>query len=251
MSGVGESTSLDLLPGIPEAKVRAILARAAGQELASGKFTSTESSSALAVNGFGAFLDAPANLPPFPCLADLDWPPIRVDIERQMRFPWRGGRHPWLDAAVETECHLVGVESKRFEPFRDTKHAKLSEAYWRDVWGEGMAPWCALRDRLRSDPRAFRHLDACQLVKHAYGLSTEGLRIGKLPVLLYLFAEPTTGRTIMPAHLAAHRDELAKLADVVSGARVRFSACSWREWLVTFDGVTRPHANRVLERFTP
>ena len=184
MTGAGETPSLDLLPGIPEHKVRAILARAAGQELASGKFASPQSSSALAVNGFGAFLDAPAALPPFPCLRDLDWPPLRVDIERQMRFPWRGGRHPWLDAAVETRRYLIGIESKRFEPFRDAKQAKLSDAYWRDVWGEGMAPWCALRDRLRTDPHAFRHLDACQLVKHAYGLSTEAGRIGKMSVLL-------------------------------------------------------------------
>lgn len=45
-----------------------------------------------------------------------------------MRFPWAGGRHPWLDAAVETERYLIGVESKRFEPFRDAKSVRLSDA---------------------------------------------------------------------------------------------------------------------------
>src|SRR5690606_3696770 len=128
------------LPGVPADLVTAALARAPGKEIASGKLDSPESSAALAVNGFGWFLQRPADLPPFPPLADLDWPAQEVAIERQMRFPWRGGRHPWLDAAVETPTHLIGVESKRFEPFRSAKRASLSPAYDRDVWGEGTTP---------------------------------------------------------------------------------------------------------------
>ena len=45
------------LPGVPEDKVRAIYGRAAGNEIASGKFASPQSSAALAANGFGWFLD--------------------------------------------------------------------------------------------------------------------------------------------------------------------------------------------------
>lgn len=123
----------DFLPGVPEEKVRTAFDRAGGNEIASGKFASPESSAALAANGFGWFLDRPGALPAFPGLDDLDWPANRIDIERQMRFPWSGGRHPWLDAAVETQQHLVGVESKRHEPFRDSKIAKLSEAYDREA----------------------------------------------------------------------------------------------------------------------
>ncbi|MDF1835993.1 MAG: hypothetical protein P1U62_14110, partial [Alteraurantiacibacter sp. bin_em_oilr2.035] len=108
---------LPLLPGVPEDLVRAILDKAGGNEIASGKFASPRSSAALAVNGFGWFLDHPGDLPPFPGLKDCDWPAIRVNAEEQMRFPWRGGRHPWLDAAVETQNCLIGVESKRYEPF--------------------------------------------------------------------------------------------------------------------------------------
>jgi hypothetical protein len=132
-----------LLPGVPVDRVASTLGAAAGQELAFGKFRNPASSSALAVNGFGPFLENPGTLPPFPGLPDLDWPALSVDIERQMRFPWVGGRHPWLDAAVETATHLIGVESKRFEPFRDSKLAKLSPKYSSHEWGEGMEPWCA------------------------------------------------------------------------------------------------------------
>jgi len=240
-----------LLPGVPVERVAAALGAAAGQELASGKFGSPESSSALAVNGFGPFLESPGTLPPFPCLHDLDWPALTVDIERQMRFPWAGGRHPWLDAAVETATQLIGIESKRFEPFRDSKLAKLSPKYSSHQWDEDMEPWYAMRDHLLAEPAAFRHLDAAQLVKHGFGLVTEAKRRGKSPVLLYLFAEPTEGRAIKAQAFADHRFEIARFAGGVTGSTVRFAACSWSEWLTSFPPSLSDHADRVIARFHP
>lgn len=242
-----------LLPGVPADLVTAALARSPGNEIASGKLDSPESSAALAVNGFGWFLQRPADLPPFPPLADLDWPAQTVAIEREMRFPWRGGRHPWLDAAVETPTHLVGVESKRFEPFRSAKSASLSSAYDRDVWGDGMAPFTAMRDALRAGEGRHRHLDATQLVKHAFGLVTEGRRIGKAPFLLYLYAEPShrSATPIPPEAHARHRAEIATFAAAVAGAEVRFAACSWREWLEGWTDEARGHADALLAKFLP
>lgn len=247
------TTDLQLLPGISEHEVRRALGKAGGNEIESGKFCSEESSAALAVNCFGWFLQRPGDLPPFPSLPDLDWPPCRVDIERQLRFPWRGGRHPWLDAVVETEGCLIGVESKRFEPFRDTKSAKLSDAYDRDVWGDHMAAYGEMRDRLRREPKAFRFLDATQLVKHAYGLVTQGRRMNKSPILLYLFAEPEQrgSRPIPHDDHVAHRREIEVFASAVDGAAVRFAACSYREWLSTWTGGTVDHANALLRAFRP
>ncbi len=241
------------LAGVPEDIIRAALAAAGGNEIESGKLDSQESSAALAVNAFGWFLERPADLPPFPPLAHLDWPARRVDVERQMRFPWRGGRHPWLDAAVETATHLIGVESKRFEPFRDTKTVNLPEAYDRDVWGDGMAPFTGMRDMLRDGNAAFTYLDAAQLVKHAFGLVTQGNRIGKVPVLLYLYAEPAMRGTsaITPETLARHRGEIVGFATAVAGAAVRFAACSYREWFAGWTGDAHDHANALVERFQP
>lgn len=241
------------LPGVPGDRVRAALAAAGGNEIESGKLDSPESSAALAVNAFGWFIERPADLPPFPPLADLDWPAHRVDVERQMRFPWRGGRHPWLDAAVETRTHLIGVESKRFEPFRDAKTVKLSDAYDRDVWGDEMTPFTVMRDMLRKGDTVFTYLDAAQLVKHAFGLVTEGNRIRKAPVLLYLYAEPATrgASSITPATLARHRAEIASFAAAVAGAAVRFAACSYREWFAGWTGDALHHANALVERFQP
>ena len=82
------------LSGVPGELVRAAFDRAGGNEIASGKFASPESSAALAANGFGWFMDRPTALPAFPGTDDLDWPATRVDLEREMRFPWSGGRHP-------------------------------------------------------------------------------------------------------------------------------------------------------------
>lgn len=228
--------------------VRAALAAAGGKEIESGKFASPESSAALAVNAFGWFLERASDLPILPGLEDCGWPALGVAIERQMRFPWSAGRHPWLDAAVQTQSHLIGIESKRFEPFRSSKAATLSPAYDRDVWGQGMEPFTALRDRLRAEPSLYRHLDAAQLVKHAFGLVTEGRRLGLRPVLFYIFAEPAR---IAPEAIMLHRGEIEHFAGLVVGATVRFASCSYREWLAHFDGVALDHAQRVLDHFQP
>ncbi len=241
------------LPGVPVELCLDALAAAGGNEVESGKLLSPESSAALAVNTFGWFLAKPSQLPPWPGMSDLDWPASKIMIERQMRFPWSGGRHPWLDAAVETETVLIGVESKRFEPFRDWKDAVLSDAYDRDVWGDGMEPYEQMRDGLRMDPKLYEFLDAAQLVKHAFGLVTEGRRIGKAPVLLYLFAEPASraGIPISHAEHQAHRQEISRFASGVRDAEVRFAACSYHEWLTTWEGSVRDHAAAIALRFAP
>ena len=40
-------------------------------------------------------------------------------------------RHPILDCLVETPSALIGIESKRFEPYRSKPASRLSDAYWR------------------------------------------------------------------------------------------------------------------------
>lgn len=147
-----------------------------------------------------------------------------------------------------TPGHLVGVESKRFEPFRDRKTVSLSVAYDRDVWGDGMGRYCGVRDRLRSGALRFAHLDAAQLVKHAYGLVTDARRKGKQPALVYLFAEPAR---VAAEDLARHRDEVAAFAEAVAGDEVSFHATSYREWLATCPAEASAHAAAIVEAFAP
>jgi hypothetical protein len=60
------------LPGVPSDYVLARLSAAGGREVESGKFSSPESSAALAVNAFGWFIQRPSLLPPLPGLEDID-----------------------------------------------------------------------------------------------------------------------------------------------------------------------------------
>jgi hypothetical protein len=112
-----------------------------------------------------------------------------------------------------------------------------------------------MRDQLRSGGRVFEFLDAAQLVKHAFGLVTDGRRRGKAAVLIYLFAEPPSldGR-ILTAKFALHRHEIAQFAEAVAGSAVAFHALSYRDWLSSWplqDGAVAEHGKAVLARFNP
>ena len=230
--------------------MRTQLGKGGGKELKSGKFFSSESSAALAVNAFAWFYERPEVLPALLGAESVTWLPSRVEVECCCRFPWSGGRHPWLDAVIETPAHLLGVESKRHEPFRDAKKVSLSKAYDRPKWGTSMGPFEKMRDLLRSKSLQFKHLDAAQLVKHAFGLVTEGKRRGKKPVLFYLYAEPSAWGT---EGINRHRGEVADFAQAVKGAEVTFASARWRAWLDSWDVKNPPglklHQELLIKRF--
>jgi hypothetical protein len=250
----------NLLPGLPVDLIRAAYLAAPGNEIESGKFASPESSAALVANAFGLFLDQPGLLPPLPGTSSFGWPAETVGLEVTMRFPWSGGRHPCLDVGIVTGNALIGIESKRYEPFRPKSKSDLSEAYWRPVWGQSMRGYERVRDRLRDGIFQFARLDAVQLVKHAFGLRTvvhgEGAAVGKRPLLLYLYAEPPTwpdGRAISSHDFELHRTEIATLASAVAGDEVGFLALSYRDvlasWAASPAEAVRRHASAVADRF--
>ena len=240
------------LPGVPGAAVLAALARSPGNEVASGKFDSPESSAALAVNAFGWFLERPRSMLPLPGVPmGL---PEALEIEAELRFPWSGGRHPWLDVAITTANTLVGVESKRYEPFRPRKATTFSEAYDTRDWGKGMARYTAMRLALTEGRQSYRCLDAAQLVKHAYGLRTQSLKRGLGAVLVYLHAAPATwasGKPVSPEAIARHRAEIADFARAVKGDDVTFVPLRWADLLA--DWARMPalsaHAATIRDRF--
>ena len=248
-------TKRKLLPGVSQTYVLERLRKAGGNEIGSGKFLSEDSSAALAVNCFGWFANRAQLLPSFPKLKAA-FPATDVDIEFQARFPWAGGRHPWLDAVAITKSHLIGVESKRFEPFRDTKTVRFSKAFARDKWGREMMHYQQLRVDLMSRAQRFRFLDATQLVKHAFGLRTQAARIGKLPVLVYLYAEPRfLKRHPIPASsLIEHRDEIARFSGIVKGDEVKFHSVSYLDWISTWsvrDRAVGRHGEALVAAFSP
>ena len=247
-------TEVKFLPGVPTHHVLRRLAIAGGKEVESGKFSSLESSAALAVNSFGWFVERPNKFPALPGLDGLDSVEM-VDVEFTARFPWPGGRHPWLDAVVQTQSKLIGIESKRFEPFRDQKTVSLSSAYDRAVWGDNMRRYEKIRDQLRSGTVSFIHLDAAQLVKHAFGLVTEANRRSRVAALFYIFAEPASrgGRAISSDDIAKHRREITEFARAVNGDDVAFHFSSYRDWISTWphDRDLQAHGRAIIEAFSP
>lgn len=251
------------LPGVPGPEIEAIFDAAAGNEIASGKFDNPESSAALASNAFGFFLRRPSGLPALPGCEGQFWPAGSLSLEAVVRFPWRGGRHPVLDCLVTTSSALIGIESKRFEPYRTKRASSLSDAYWRPCWGERMNGYQSIRDGLRTEPTLYSHLDTAQLFKHAFALRTAVHRQvacnGLTPILFYVYAEPEVwpkdGSPVDRAAIVRHRQEITRFANTVGGDEVIFVSCPYRRlldmWRDHEDDSIRAHADAVASRFSP
>ncbi len=179
---------------------------------------------------------------------------MQVKPEAIVRFPWRGGRHLCLDVLIEIGGHLIGVESKRYEPFRAKAEKNLSQAYARDVWGERMNGYQSVLVSLR-EGAPFNWLDAAQFVKHAFAFRTATQRPewrSKVRMLYYLYAEPkqcSDGRPISAHALAEHRAEIETFAARVNGDEVSFQACCYAtRWRPGTRAVT-PRSARMCERY--
>ena len=252
------TTPSRFLPGVPASDVEAAFNAAPGNEIASGKFDSPDSSAALAGNAIGFFLDKPHDLPPLPGCEGEQWPAQSVQIETTVRLPWTGGRHPVLDSLILTPSALIGIESKRYEPFREMP--TVSTAYSRPLWGERMKGYESIRDALND---AYVHLNAAQLFKHAFALRTEAQRWAAggsrvRPILFYLYAEPdawASGKAVDEDAKARHRAEVARFRAAVSDDEVAFVACGYTTlldcWASDGNPAVRAHAARVAGRYTP
>jgi hypothetical protein len=215
------------LPGVPADAVLAALARLPGLDL-----DSPDSSAALVANTFGWFLDRPRLLLPLP-----DVPmglPETVELGVEMQLPMRGTRHPRFDAVVTTPTTLVGIISKRYQPFRPAKATAFTEPFDSRDWGAGMARYGALRQALVLGRQSYRHLDAVTLIKQAYALRTQSVKRARGAVLVYLHAAPThwsSGKPVDPKALALHQVEVDAFARTVRGDDVTFVPLRWSDLL--------------------
>ena len=250
------------LHGVPCREIEKIFNAAPGNEIKSGNFDSPVSSAALAANAFGFFLERPQDLPPLPDCSQVAWPAYSLALEETVCFPWSRGRHPVPDCLVATSSALIGIESKRFEPFRKKSSASFRRAYWLPVWGNHMKGYEGIRDKLHEDGRMYAFLDAAQLVKHAFALRTavqKGKHRGLTPILFYVYAEPDSwpkdGKPVDEGAKTRHREEVAHFAKEVDKDEVVFVSCSYRrlleDWARHKDDGIRAHADAVSKRFSP
>lgn len=126
------------------------------------------------------------------------------------------------------------------------------------MWGAAMRPFEDMRDGLAGGRTRFIFLDAALLVKHAFGLRTQGARRGRSAVLVYLYAEPKAypdGRPVSKEEIAGHRAELASFTKAVSdpAAEVRFESLCYAEllahWNLCPGEALRNHAVALSSRF--
>ena len=61
-----------------------------------------------------------------------------------------GADSRWVCLVVK-HFAFIGIECKRFEPFRKPVRAKFSDAYWRSVWNDHMIGIEGVRDALQED----------------------------------------------------------------------------------------------------
>lgn len=256
-AGDANSRRPTILPHLDAEKIVGIYLQAPGSEVDSGKFDNPESSAALAANTFGLFVEDASVLPALPGLDGGEWRPTSVQLEAIVRLPWSGGRHPCLDALIRTETRLVGVESKRYEPYRGKRLKEHSDAYLRDVWGDNMHRYSRVWTSTEGNQCPYETLDVAQLVKHAFALRTQVHRevdSRRKAILYYLFADPKhwpDGRLVSAKDKSIHLGEIERFASEVKGDEVAFVACSYRSllelWKQTDSKVLRHHALAVQE----
>ncbi|MDZ4801798.1 MAG: hypothetical protein SGI92_26880 [Bryobacteraceae bacterium] len=194
------------------------------------KLQAAHSSAALAVNTFARWKATPPEL----ALAGNNG-------FRSLNFEARcptglHGTPPHLDLLAKgPKGASVAVESKCIEYLNG--HNTDFPVSYDSLQGPGsQTEYFKLIDSLRANPKAFKRLDAPQLVKHALGLAT--CFPDEQVTLLYLFWEPVNWHLFRP--FQEHRDEMARFAEVVAGCQIRITCMSYPDLWAAWKGQAKP-----------
>ncbi len=242
--GYVSEAAQNLIEGVRLVDFEADLRQGDGNEM-EGKFRAAHSSSALAVNTFAPFKSDPAalRLPAGGGFASLSF-------ERKCPHGLAGRRSPNLDVVAEGPTGVVAVESKCLEPL--TPHvANFAPAYDAEIRdGRRETAWFQEMLRLVEEPRAYRWLDAAQLVKHAFGVAYTFA--DRRMTLLYLFWEPSNPEAY--PIFAEHRAEVTRFAASIGGGGPEFVAMSYLELWSSWGACQQPewlrtHVGRLKARY--
>lgn len=214
----------NLITGVTLADFERDLLQGGGSELRL-KFRAVHSSSALAVNCFAPFRSNPYAL-------SVPGGSGFTTFSFERKCPHGIGRQPPnLDLVVEGPEGVVAVESKCLEPL--SPHvADFAPVYFTHVTDERrQTSWFAEMQRLAREPRAYRWLDAAQLIKHALGVSYT--YPSQPAVLLYIYWEPSDKDKF--SIFAEHRAEIGRFsASIQGGGGPEFVSMSypelWKQW---------------------
>ena len=238
----------NLLPGVERRQFEHDLRGGAGDELRD-KFRAPYSSSALAVNSFARFRDLESK--------DLEGD-LRVDrrdgfrsicFEQQFATGLRG-TPPHLDIVLAGPDHTLAIESKCTEHLGKRAPA-FKDSYERLLKSDRQSrPWLDEMMKIRTGHRQYGHLDAAQLIKHAFGLANS-CENGSV-TLVYLYWEPKNAADVR--ELAVHRRELEAFEKRVAGGFPSFRAVSYRQLWEQWAKMDRPswlraHVSNLRKRY--
>jgi hypothetical protein len=182
------------------------------------KIKAVHSSAALAANTFGFFKDKHDALELLG-VRGFSCPRLEAKCPSGLR-----GTPPNLDALVESNQDVIGVESKFLETLTEKK-ADFSPAYSRQNLPQCEPMWWeALEQAGKLGECRF---DRAQIIKHYLGLRHTYRADERCLHLLYLYWEPANANSL-PA-FQEHRDQLSAFARQVSGSVVHFHGMSYRE----------------------
>jgi hypothetical protein len=230
----------NLIPSYATDGIEIDLLSGAGSELNS-KFLAAYSSSALAVNAFGWWREYPSLFQ----VGNRKFNSLRFEARCSSGL---GGTPPHLDV-LAIGAEVFAVESKCTEWMR-RKTASFVSSYDQLAIRWAGSPWVKLMLLLKKQPQHFQHLDAAQLIKHAFGLMHTFPNTR--PTLLYLFWEPLNSSSWIEC--AKHRKEIAELANFVEPGTIEFVSKSYAElwaegWFSTHSRKRSPiPPNSILPR---
>ena len=210
------------------------------------KMKALHSSSALAVNVFDSWVGHDARL----LQAALGLGQEIQEIAFEEQFPTGlGGNPPNLDITLKlSNDHIIGIESKysewltpksqNKEPFKE-KYFSPDDCLWHSRW---LVNSQNLAHEMYTGNRAFKYLDAAQLLKHALGLAT---RLGNNFSLYYIYYDWKGGESDV------HGQEIEVFGALV-GEELNFRALTYQELFQSFkvtEGIDPVYLNYLEVRY--
>ena len=232
----------NLVSSVETADFEEDLGQGSGNELV-GKFRAAHSSSALAVNCFGPFKRRLSDLR---VCGSEGFTSLRFEKKCPTGLK---GTSPNLDVLIERADRVVAIESKCTEHL-STHTARFAASYEiRILDTRRESAWFREMLRLIEAPRAYRCVDAAQLIKHALGLM-HGYHDRRV-TLLYLYWEPLNAGDY-PV-FEEHRSETAAFGERVAGSDLAFEAMTyndlWSSWEETAAPWLGAHLRDLRSRY--
>ena len=249
---VGTISSSELARGLTQ------VASGVGSELSASaakrpKFLAAYSSSGLALNMFAPFLDGRTLVLDGQAL-------LKSKLETALKIGAKCGR-PGFDLLSRNDNAVVAVETKCTEQLKPktrvaaTDFATLQQRPDGDPYAPRTRELAAgpgaveLYELLASDPCAFRHVDATQLLKQYLGLrNTHGTNAC---TLLYLHWEPENAADFDAC--GAHAEEAERIGTYLTDRSVTFKSFTttalWEAWIAGDNPFLARHAAALQRRY--